>query len=162
MNYNYANGYSPYEMYSCFEINESKRKKVKLSSVSISLSFSLFVLSFFFSLCYINLDENNNNLNDDDDDVLMLSFSVTLVENNSYADFILHATDSISFSSCRFSFLLQSCCALTLYIRVYWTAKETHDTPRLRRRKQQKKNNKKKKEASNITWICFPSLCLCY
>jgi len=67
----------------------------------VSISFSFFLsFSLFLSLCYINLDENNNNLNDDDDDdddVLMLSFSVTLVENNSYADFILHATDSISF-----------------------------------------------------------------
>jgi hypothetical protein len=54
--------------------------------------------SEIYLLCCI--DDDND---DDDDDVLMLSFSVTLVENNSFPRYVMHAI--------AFFFIILSLCS---------------------------------------------------
>ena len=77
-----------------------------------------------------------------DNDVLLLSFSVTLVENNSFP---------LMYSTC-FSHL--SLLALTLHSRSNRNGKSSHDTPKLRRQ------DKEQEETANITWTCVRRLSL--
>ena len=79
-----------------------------------------------------------------DNDVLLLSFSVTLVENNSFP---------LMCSTC-FSHL--SLLVLISHSRSNRNGKSSHDTPKLRRQ------DKEQEENANITWKCVrrPSLSL--